>query len=173
MFCSRVKVDNLYNSPNGLAVFWYGAAICWLGSRIECPAILRWLETVFHFPFQLNFMKGLLVYNKRLLLLVDSWCCNNLSTYQLLYSHWHFGCHGNLTGPQIHPISSIQLHFTQKVVGELPFLLHQKCLHIKDHFLRKFKKILSRGFGATLIFCNMRIDLWVTFFRHTVRGQGR
>ena len=33
---------------------------------------LRWFETVFHFPFQLNFMKGLLVYNKRLLLLVDS-----------------------------------------------------------------------------------------------------
>ena len=119
--------------------------------------MLRWLETVFHFPFQLNFMKGLLVYNKRLLLLVDSWCCNNLSTYQLLYSHWHFGCHGNLTGPQIHPISSIQLHFTQKVVGELPFLLHQKCLHVKDHFLRKFKKILSRGFGATLIFCNIKV----------------
>ena len=100
-------------------------------------------------------MKGLLVCSKRLLLLVDSRCCNNLSTYQLLYSHWHFGCHGNLTGPQIHPISSIQLHFTQKVAGELSFLLHQNCLHIKDHFLRKFKKIPSRGFGATLIFCNI------------------
>ena len=74
--------------------------------------------------FQLNFMKGLLVCSKRLLLLVDIRCCNNLSTYQLLYSHWHFGCHGNLTGPQIRPISSIQLHFTQKVAGELPFLLH-------------------------------------------------
>ena len=48
---------------------------------------LRWFETVFHFPFQLNFMKGLLVSSKRLLLLVDSRCCNNLSTYQLLYSH--------------------------------------------------------------------------------------
>ena len=120
-------------------------------------ASLRWFETVFHFPFQLNFMKGLLVCSKRLLLLVDSRGCNNLSTYQLLYCHWHFGCHGNLTGPQIHPISSIQLHFTQKVVGELPFLLHQNCLHIKEHFLRKFKKILSRGFGATLIFCNIKV----------------
>ena len=119
--------------------------------------ILRWLETVFHFPFQLNCMKGLLVCSKRLLLLFDSRCCNNLSTYQLLYSHWHFGCHGNLTGPQIRTISSIQLHFTQKVAGELPFLLHQNCLHIKDHFLRKFKKILSRGFGATLIFCNIKV----------------
>ena len=39
---------------------------------------LRWLETVFHFPLQLNFMKGLLVCSKRLLLLVDSRCCNNL-----------------------------------------------------------------------------------------------
>ena len=120
-------------------------------------SLLRWFETVFYFPFQLNFMKGLLVCSKRLLLLVDSRCCNNLSTYQLLYCHWHFGCHGNLTGPQIHPISSIQLHFTQKVVGELPFLLHQNCLHIKEHFLRKFKKILSRGFGATLIFCNIKV----------------
>ena len=118
---------------------------------------LRWFETVFHFPFQLNFMKGLLVYSKRLLLLVDRRCCNNLSTYQLLYCHWHFGCHGNLTGPQIHPISSIQLHFTQNVVGELPFLLHQNCLHIKEHFLRKFKKIMSRGFGTTLIFCNIKV----------------
>ena len=48
---------------------------------------LRWFETVFHFPFQLNFMKGLLGFSKRLLLLVDSRCCNNLSTYQLLYCH--------------------------------------------------------------------------------------
>ena len=29
-------------------------------------------------------MKGLLVCSKRLLLLVDSRCCNNLSTYQLI-----------------------------------------------------------------------------------------
>ena len=48
---------------------------------------LRWFETVFHFPFQLNFMKGLLICSKRLLLLVDSRCYNNFSTYQLLYSH--------------------------------------------------------------------------------------
>ena len=40
--------------------------------------VLRWFETVFHFPLQLNFMKGLLVCSKRLLLLVDSSCCNNL-----------------------------------------------------------------------------------------------
>ena len=119
--------------------------------------VLRWFETVFHVPLQLNFMKGLLVCSKRLLLLVDSRCCNNLSTYQLLYSHWHFGCHSNLTGPQTHPISSIQLHFTQKVVGRLPFLLHQNCFHIKEYFLRKFKKILSRDFGATLIFCNIKV----------------
>ena len=51
------------------------------------PKLLRWFETVFHFPFQLNFMKGLLVCSKRLLLLVDSRCCNNLSIYQLLCSH--------------------------------------------------------------------------------------
>ena len=102
-------------------------------------------------------MKGLFICSKRLLLVVDSRCCNNLSTYKLLYSHWHFGCHGNLTGPQIHPISSVQLHFTQKVVRKLPFLLHQNCLHIKEHFLRKFKKILSRGFGATLILQNIKV----------------
>ena len=48
---------------------------------------LRWFETVFHFPFQLNFMKGLFVCSERLLLLVDSRCSNNLSTYQLLYCH--------------------------------------------------------------------------------------
>ena len=112
--------------------------LLWKHSIRTCVFPLRWFETVFHFPFQLNFMKGLLVCSKRLLLLVDSRCCNNLSTYQLLYCHWDFGCHGNLTDPQIHTISSIQLHFTQKVVGELPFLLHQNCLHIKEHFLRKF-----------------------------------
>ena len=58
---------------------------------------------------------------------------------------------GDLTGPQIHPISSIQLHFTRKVVDKLSFLLDENCLHINGHFLRKFKKILSKGFGATLI----------------------
>ena len=123
----------------------------------EYKYALRWFETVFYFPLQLNFMKGLLICSKRLLLVVDSRCCNNLSTYKLLYSHWHFGCHGNLIGPQIHPISSVQLHFTQKVVSKLPFLLHQNCLHIKEHFLRKFKKILSRGFGATLILQNIKV----------------
>ena len=105
----------------------------------------------------MNSMKGLLVCSKRLLLLVDSRCCNNLSTYQLLYSHRYFGCHGNLTGPHIHPISSIQLHFTQNVAGKLPFLLHQNCLHIKEHFFRKFKKIMSRSFGATLILQNIKV----------------
>ena len=39
---------------------------------LDIKSKLRWLETVFHFPLQLNFMKGLLVCNKRLLLLVDS-----------------------------------------------------------------------------------------------------
>ena len=57
----------------------------------------------------------------------------------------------------MHPIFTIRFHFTQKVVDELPFLLHQNCLHIKENFLRKFKKILSRGFGATLIFCNIKV----------------
>ena len=103
-----------------------------LAINIHCGLnmILRWFETVFHFPLQLNFTKGLLVCSKRLLLLVDSRWCNNLSTYQLLYSHWHFGCHGNLAGPQIHHISTIQLHFTQKVVGKLPFLLHQSNIKV-------------------------------------------
>ena len=48
---------------------------------------LRWFETVLYFPLQLNFMKVLLICSKRLLLVVDSRCCNNLSTYKLLYSH--------------------------------------------------------------------------------------
>ena len=47
---------------------------------VELTPFLRWFETVFHFPFQLNFIKGLLVCSKRLLLLVDSRCCNVLST---------------------------------------------------------------------------------------------
>ena len=74
-----------------------------------------------------------------------------LLTSQFLCSQHKFCFHGNYTEAQIHPIFTIRLHFTQKVVGELPFLFHQNCLHIKEHFLRKFKKILSRGFGATLI----------------------
>ena len=45
----------------------------------------------------------------------------------------------------------------KKVVGELPFLLHQNCLHIKEHFLRKFIKILSRDFYATLILQNIKV----------------
>ena len=35
----------------------------------------------------------------------------------------------------------IWLHFAQKVVGEIPFLLHWICLRIKKHFLRNFKKL--------------------------------
>ena len=80
-----------------------------------------------------------------------------LLTSQFLYSQQKFCFHGNYTEAQIHPIFTTQLHFTQKVVGELSFLLHQNCLHIKDQFLRKFKKILSTGFGATLILQNIKV----------------
>ena len=80
-----------------------------------------------------------------------------LLTSQFLYSQHKVCFHGNYTEAQVHPIFSIRLHFTQKVVGELPFLLHQNCLHIKEHFLRKFKKILSRGFCATLILQNIKV----------------
>ena len=80
-----------------------------------------------------------------------------LLSSQFCCSQHKFCFHGNYTEVQIHPIFTIRLHFTQKVVGELPFLLHKNCLHIKEHFLRKFKKILSRGFGATLIFCNIKV----------------
>ena len=76
---------------------------------------------------------------------------------QFLYSQHKFCFHGNYTEAQIHPIFTIRLHFTQNVVGELPLLLHQNCLHIKEHFLRKFKKILSRGFGATLILQDIKV----------------
>ena len=30
-------------------------------------------------------------------------------------------------------------------------------MHIKEHFLRKFKKIMSRGFCATLILQNIKV----------------
>ena len=63
-----------------------------------------------------------------------------LLTSQFLYSQHKFCYHGNYTEAQIHPIFTIRLHFTQKVVGELPFLLHQNCLHIKEHFLKKVQK---------------------------------
>ena len=80
-----------------------------------------------------------------------------LLSSQFLCSQHKFCFPGNYTEVQIHPIFTIRLHFTQKVVGELPFLLHENCLHIKEHFLRKFKKILSRGFGATLILQNIKV----------------
>ena len=82
------------------------------------------------------------------------------SNFSILVHKFCF--HGNYTEAQIHPIFSVRLHFTQKVVGELPFLLHQNCLHIKEHFLRKFKKILSRGFCATLILQNIKQRDWIT-----------
>ena len=93
-------------------------------------------------------------------------------TSQFLYSQHKFCFHGNYTEAQIHPIFSIRLHFTQEVVGELPFLLHQNCLHIKEHFLRKFKKILSRGFCATLILQNIKVApkpldrIFLNFLKH-------
>ena len=111
--------------------------------------------SIFHYNWNLWKVYSFVVKDSYYFLIADV-----AITLQLINScnHWHFGCHGNLTGPQINPISSIQLHFTQKVVSKLPFVLHQNCFHIKEHFLRKFKKILSRGFGATLIFCNIDVQ---------------
>ena len=93
-----------------------------------------------------------------------------LLTSQFSCSQHKFCFHGNYTEAQIHPIFTIRLHFTQKVVGELPFLLHQNCLHIKEHFLRKFKKILSRGFGATLILQNIKV--YCVYKPETPRRRG-
>ena len=50
----------------------------------------------------------------------------------------------------MHPIFTIQLQFTQKVVGELPFLLRQNCLHLKEHFLRELKKNSVKKFWRHL-----------------------
>ena len=55
------------------------------------------------------------------------------------------------------PIFTIRLHFTQKVVSESHILLHQNCLHIKKRLLKKFEKIMSRTFGATLISQNFMV----------------
>ena len=79
----------IIHSPSFLArmIFSMSPLIFLVCVCLHLVSILRWFETVFHFPFQLKFMKGLLVCSKRLLLLVDSRCCNNLSSYQLLYCH--------------------------------------------------------------------------------------
>ena len=74
-----------------------------------------------------------------------------LLTFQFLYSQQKFCFHGNYTEAQIHPIFTIQLRFTQKVVGELPFLLHQNCLHASKNItiLQNIKvapKLLDRIF---------------------------
>ena len=95
-----------------------------------------------HFPEPLNFRKGFLAHHDGLVPVLANWCYNSF-----LYSQQEFCSHSNYTEAQIHPIFTIWLHFTQKVVGELPFLLYQNYLYIKEHI----KKILSRGFGATLI----------------------
>ena len=68
----------------------------------------------------------------------------------------------------MHPISSIQLHFTQKIVGELPFLLHQNCFHIKEHFLIKVKKNYVKRFWRHLNFfviLRWRQNLLTEFFK--------
>ena len=81
-----------------------------------------------------------------------------LLTYQFLYFQQKFCFHSNFIETKIHPIFTIRLHFTQKVVGKNSFsILHQNCLHIKKHVLRKFKKVQSRGFGATLIIQNIKV----------------
>ena len=118
---------------------------------------LRWLPPVLHFPEPLNFTKGFLAHYDGLVPVLARWVLQQLLTSQFLYFQHKFCYHGNYTEAQIHPIFTVRLHFTQKLVGELPFLLHQNCLHIKEHFLRKFKKILSRGFYATLMLQNIKV----------------
>ena len=93
MITETSKTKHLVNSGGGgvqleisYSFLVFIPAVAQLSKQGRLTA-LRWFETVFHFPLQLNFMKGLLVCSKRLLLLVDSRCCNNLLTYQLLYSH--------------------------------------------------------------------------------------
>ena len=58
-------------------------------------------------------------------------------------------------------VNRILIQFLQRFVFSLHFSCARKNLcyqgNIKEHFLRKFKKILSRGFGATLILQNIKV----------------
>ena len=92
-------------------------------------------------------------------------------TFQLINScTLTFWLSWQLDRPSNTPYSSIQLHFTQKVVNELPFLLHQNCLHTKECFLRMFTKILSRvwhNFNIYLLLAEcegLYGKLWTEFF---------
>ena len=72
------------------------------------------------------------------------------SADQALYSNRKFCLYGKSTGSQIQAIFSIRLLFTQKLVGELPFSLHQNGLHIKEHFHhRKFLKRFWRHLNTS------------------------
>ena len=61
---------------------------------------------------------------------------------QFLYSQHKFCFHGNYTEAQIHPIFTIWLYFTQKVVGELPFFY---CIKIVCTSKNIFKKVLKKS----------------------------
>ena len=120
--------------------------------------LLRWLPPVWHFSESLNFTKSFLTHHDGLVPVVAKWFYNSFYLLNSCAPNTNFVSMATIQRPKYTQyLPLIRLHFTQKVVGELPFLLHQNCLHIKEHFLRKFKTILSRGFGATLILQNIKV----------------
>ena len=120
--------------------------------------LLRWLPPVWHFSESLNFTKSFLTHHDGLVPVVAKWFYNSFYLLNSCAPNINFVSMATIQRPKYTLyLPLIRLHFTQKVVGELPFLLHQNCLHIKEHFLRKFKTILSRGFGATLILQNIKV----------------
>ena len=118
---------------------------------------LRWLPPVLHFLESLNFTKGFLTHHDGLEPVVARWCYNSFYLLNSCAPNINFVSMATIQRSKYTLYLPFDCTLHKKVVGELPFLLHQSCLHIKEHFLRKFKKILSRGFGATLILQNIKV----------------
>ena len=78
--------------------------------------------TCFAFSLALNFTKSFLAHHDGLVPDLASLVLQQLLTYQFLYFQQKFCFHSNFIETKIHPIFTIRLHFTQKVVGKIPFL---------------------------------------------------
>lgn len=92
----------------------------------------------------LNFMKSILKCHGRLLTFLNNWCYNTFSTYEPVYSHRNFYFPFNFTRPRIHPIFSIQMHFTHKCSTRSTF--EDSFLNLTVRFRRHLK--ISENYGG-------------------------
>ena len=118
---------------------------------------LRWLPPVLHFPEPLNFTKSFLAHHDGLVPVVARWCYNSFWLLNSCTPNRNFVSMATIQRPKYTLYLPYDCILYTKSNRWTSFFIASKLFAHQKAILRKSKKILSRGFSATLNLQNIKV----------------